>query len=270
MTLPNAIAMQLSVYIIDAFTSRLFHGNPAAVCPLDTWLPDALMQQIAAENNLAETAFLVPEGSGWRLRWFTPMEEIELCGHATLASAFVLAKLLPERTDFRFHTLSGELVVTRSGDRFTLDFPSRPLIPLADNQTLSVVLGVEVVASTSTAKNLIAELRDAHVVQTLQPDFGRILALGCHAVMVTARGIDCDFVSRFFAPKVGINEDAVTGSAHCSLVPYWSAKLGKQTLHARQLSARGGELFCELRGGRVLMSGHAVQFSEGRIFLPAP
>jgi PhzF family phenazine biosynthesis protein len=262
--------MTLPFYVVDAFTTRLFHGNPAAVCPLEAWLPDALMQQIAAENNLSETAFLVSQANGWRLRWFTPTVEIELCGHATLASAFVLAQLEPARTQFSFYTLSGELTVTRNGELFTLDFPARVLTPLPREQELAKILGTEVLAVTDAANTWITELRDADTVRQLKPDFRSILTLDCRALVITARGDDCDFVSRFFGPKVGVDEDPVTGSAHCGLVPYWSAKLGKHTLQARQLSARGGELLCELRGDRVLMSGHAVQYSAGRIRLPSP
>ena len=259
--------MQIPYYIIDAFTSRPFRGNPAAVCPLQAWLPDAVMQEIAAENNLSETAFLVPQGESWRLRWFTPVTEVDLCGHATLATAFVLSRLDGARTQFRFHTLSGELSVVRSGDLFTLDFPARTLVPLASSIQVADVLGTSVQSVTAAAGIWIAELANESSVRNLRPDFARLRTLDCRALCVTADGDDCDFVSRFFAPKVGIDEDPVTGSAHCGLVPYWSAKLGKRTLHALQVSARGGELWCELRGDRVLMSGHAVQYAEGRIQL---
>jgi PhzF family phenazine biosynthesis protein len=260
--------LALPLYVVDAFTSTLFGGNPAAICLLPDWLPTALMQTIAAENNLSETAFLVEEGNGWGLKWFTPKVEIDLCGHATLASAFMLAKLNPQQHEFRFHTLSGELIVTRSGDLFTLDFPRRELEPLSREQELSEKLGIQVVQVTRAGKTLMAELADANSVQHYQPDAAVIRALDCKGLVITARGDDCDFVSRYFAPAVGVDEDPVTGSAHCGLVPYWSAKLNKTTLHARQLSARRGELFCEYRGARVLMSGHAVQYSEGTIIVP--
>ena len=259
--------MQLAYFIIDAFTSQLFRGNPAAVCPLQAWLPDALMQQIAAENNLSETAFLVPQDNAWQLRWFTPKTEIELCGHATLATAYVLAQQDSSRSEFHFHTLSGELIVTRSGDLFTLDFPARKLASLSVEAQVAGMLGTAVHAVTEAAGIWIAELASEDAVCSLSPDFSRLRTLECRAVCVTARGKTCDFVSRFFAPKVGIDEDPVTGSAHCGLVPYWSRKLGKTTLHALQVSSRGGELWCELRGDRVLMSGRAVQYAEGRIFL---
>jgi PhzF family phenazine biosynthesis protein len=260
--------MNLPLYIVDAFTATLFRGNPAAVCPLTAWLPDALMQTLAAENNLAETAFLVPEASGWGLRWFTPQVEVDLCGHATLASAFILAQQHPAQTEFRFHTRSGELIVTRSRDLFTLDFPARELQTLPLNPALEAVLGARVLSLTNAARTWIVELDDEATVQTLQPDFRAALALECRALSVTARGQTCDFVSRFFAPKMGIDEDPVTGSAHCGLVPFWANRLGKKVLSARQLSARGGELQCELRGTRVLMSGYAVLYSTATIHLP--
>ncbi len=260
--------MNLPLYIVDAFTATLFRGNPAAVCPLAAWLPDPLMQTIAAENNLAETAFFVPEGSGWRLRWFTPKVEIDLCGHATLATAFVLARERPQQTEFRFQTRSGELVVTRKGELFTLDFPVRELQSLQLNPAVDAALGVRVLSLTHAARIWIAELPDAAAVLSLQPDFRALAALDCRAVSVTARGQACDFVSRFFAPKMGIDEDPVTGSAHCGLVPFWATRLGKNVLSARQLSARGGELQCELRGARLLMSGHAVLYSTATMHLP--
>lgn len=258
--------MQLPIYVVDAFTTRRFHGNPAAVCLLEAWLPETLMQNIAAENNLAETAFLVPQGEAWGLRWFTPLVEVDLCGHATLASAWVLARAQPQRTEFRFHTRSSELTVTRQAELFTLDFPARELETISPPATLQPALGVSCAAVTRAGKTWIAELADATEVQGCKPDFAGIAALECSALIITAPGSDCDFVSRFFAPKVGINEDAVTGSAHCGLVPYWSTRLGKTVLHARQLSQRGGELFCELRGDRVLMGGRAVLYSQGTIF----
>jgi PhzF family phenazine biosynthesis protein len=260
--------MNLPLYIIDAFTSTLFRGNPAAVCPLSAWLPESLMQAIAAENNLAETAFLVPAGNGWELRWFTPRVEVDLCGHATLATAFMLARERPAQTEFHFHTRSGELVVTRQGDVFTLNFPARELHSVALQPAVDAALGASVVALSSAAGSFIAELADESAVQNLQPDFKAIMALDCRGLIVTARGTSCDIVSRFFAPRVGIDEDPVTGSAHCALVPYWAPRLGKNKLAARQLSARGGDLQCELRGDRVLMSGQAVLYSTATLYLP--
>lgn len=260
--------MQIKQYVIDAFTPVPFHGNPAAVCLLPHWLADSLLQQIAAENNLAETAFLVRAGERWQLRWFTPLVEIELCGHATLASAFVLAGHLPDRKEFRFSTQSGELIVTREGELFTLDFPERTLQQIDAQHAVSAILGQPVQTVLLAAKTWIAVLANATSVRQLQPDFAAIKQLECRGLIITARGDDCDFVSRFFAPKMGIDEDPVTGSAHCGLVPYWSAVLGKTRLHARQLSPRGGELFCEYRQPRVLISGHAVQFASGHIEVP--
>lgn len=259
--------MIIPLYIIDAFTSTRFKGNPAAVCPLDEWLDETVMQNIAAENNLAETAFLVPHEDSWNLRWFTPKVEIELCGHATLASAFMLALDRPDTTEFRFNTLSGELVVTKSGDRYTLDFPVRQLLSVQLQQLLSACLGVDVLEVTRAGKTLIAELENEAVVATLKPDFANIATLDCSGLIVTARGESCDFVSRFFAPRLGINEDPVTGSAHCGLIPYWQQKLGNTVMVARQLSERGGELQCEIKGDRVLIGGSAVLYMHGTIFL---
>lgn len=259
--------MIIPLYIIDAFTSTRFKGNPAAVCPLESWLDDKVMQNIAAENNLAETAFLVPQGDSWNLRWFTPTVEIELCGHATLASAFMLALEFPEKNAFHFHTLSGELVVTKNGELYTLDFPVRQLLTVQLQPLLTACLGVDVLEVTRSGKTLIAELENEEIVRTLKPDFANISTLDCSGLIVTARGEGCDFVSRFFAPRLGINEDPVTGSAHCGLIPYWQRRLEKSVMLARQLSARGGELQCELKGDRVLISGNAVLYMHGTIFL---
>ena len=259
--------MIIPLYIIDAFTSTRFKGNPAAVCPLEEWLPPEVMQNIAAENNLAETAFLVPQGDSWDLRWFTPTVEIELCGHATLASAFMLALEFPDKKAFHFHTLSGELVVTKNGDLYTLDFPVRSLLNVQLQQLLAACLGVDVIEVTRAGKTLIAELENEQTVQTLKPDFANIATLDCSGLIITARGDTCDFVSRFFAPRLGINEDPVTGSAHCGLIPYWQQRLEKSVMVARQLSARGGELQCELKGDRVLIGGSAVLYMHGTIFL---
>lgn len=258
--------MSIPLYVVDAFTSKMFHGNPAGVCLLDAWLPDTTLEDIAAENNLPETAFLVPQWEGWHLRWFTPTVEIPLCGHATLASAFVLNMLHPERRQFDFHTLSGDLVVTCKDALFTLDFPARSLGQESDTEEVEKALGQSVVALTRAGTTLIAELQDEHAVQYFQPNLTRIAALDCSGLVITARGSQSDFVSRFFAPSIGIDEDPVTGSAHCGLVPYWSERLGKKHLHARQLSKRGGELFCNLREDRVLMSGYAVLYSRGEIY----
>ena len=260
--------MELNLYQIDAFTDQLFGGNPAAVCPLDSWLPEATMQAIAMENNLSETAFIVHETSGWRIRWFTPVTEVKLCGHATLASAWVYFNHL--QTDARqvvFDSLSGPLTVSRDGDRLTLDFPVRRAEPVVAPGVLAAALGctpLEVLANDDWLVLLDSE----QTVRGLQPDMGLLRKLERRGLMVTAAGSDCDFVSRFFAPKYGIDEDPVTGATHTALTPFWAERLGKSRLHARQLSARGGELFCELQGERVLISGYAAPYLRGVISLP--
>ncbi|WP_119460234.1 PhzF family phenazine biosynthesis protein [Rhodospirillaceae bacterium SYSU D60014] len=264
--------MEIAIYQIDAFTSRLFAGNPAAVCPLERWLPDEVMQAIAAENNLAETAFFVPkDGDAGRaafgLRWFTPTVEVPLCGHATLATGFVIATILaPGTENMRFETRSGPLEVTRRGDLFVLDFPARPPEPVATPPALSAALGLaprEVLAASS----YLAVFADEAEVAALAPDMAAIAALDRDGVIATAAGREVDFVSRYFAPAAGIPEDPVTGSAHCILTPYWAKRLGRSSLHARQISTRGGELFCEDHGARVTIAGRAVRYLEGRIFV---
>jgi PhzF family phenazine biosynthesis protein len=260
--------MKIPIYQVDAFTSRLFAGNPAAVCPLEAWLEDATMQAIAAENNLSETAFFVPCGDRFHLRWFTPAVEVDLCGHATLATAFVIfSHLSPERDAVAFDTQSGELVVRRDGDRLAMDFPARPPQPVRPHERLVDALGTqpdEVLAS----RDYLVVYHDQDQVRTLQPDMELVAGLDRFAVIVTAPSRDCDFVSRFFAPAQGVAEDPVTGSAHCTLVPYWSKRLRKSRLHARQLSARGGELFCEDLGERVQIAGHVVLYLKGEISVP--
>lgn len=259
--------MQLPIYQIDAFTSRVFGGNPAAVVPLATWLPDAVMQSIAAENNLAETAFFVARDDHYELRWFTPKVEVDLCGHATLATAHLLfSRLTPDAQRVRFTTKSGWLAVSRDGSRLALDFPSRPPVACPVPEELIAALGVQP-AAVLAARDYFVVLRSAEAVRALSPDMTRLAALDRFAVIVTAPGDDCDFVSRFFAPAQGIPEDPVTGSAHCTLIPYWSRRLGKISLLGRQLSERGGELFCEDLGERVAIAGHAVLYLEGTIHL---
>ena|ERR1051325_9420580 len=256
--------MKIPYFQVDAFTNKPFHGNPAGVCPLTNWLDDAAMQNIAAENNLSETAFFVPRGGDYELRWFTPTLEIDLCGHATLASAFILFSELGVRADaVRFHSKSGPLMVTRNGGVLTLDFPSRPPVPCAVPDALVRGLGKQPVEILK-ARDYFTVFASADEVRSLQPDFALLGALD-EKVIVTAPGVDCDFVSRFFAPTAGVPEDPVTGSAHCTLIPYWSQQLGKTKLFARQLSKRSGELFCELAGERVLIGGKAVLYSKGQI-----
>ncbi len=259
--------MEIDLYQIDAFTDTPFSGNPAAVCPLSNWLPEVTMQAIAAENNLSETAFIMREEKDWRIRWFTPVTEVRLCGHATLASAWVLFNHLEPGCDkVIFNSLSGPLPVTRNGDRLTLNFPVQRAEPVVAPGLLAAALGCtpqEVLAADDWLILLDSEQR----VRELRPDMGLLKQLEKRALMVTAAGSDCDFVSRFFAPKYGIDEDPVTGSAHTKLAPYWAERLGKPRLHARQLSARGGELFCEMRGERVHISGSAVPYLKGTITL---
>jgi len=260
-------ATRIPVYQVDAFASRLFTGNPAAVCPLERWLPDEQMQAIAAENNLAETAFFVPNGDGYHLRWFTPTVEVELCGHATLASAFViLNELTPQAKSVRFSTKSGKLVVTREGDLLSLDFPSLVAVEGEVYPGLISALGGRPEKVLAARDYLVVYATEAEL-RSLKPDMDALAKADRFAVIATAPGKDVDFISRFFAPAQGIPEDPVTGSAHCTLIPYWSARLGKKKLHAYQASTRGGELWCEDRGERVTISGKAVQFLEGTICL---
>jgi PhzF family phenazine biosynthesis protein len=261
--------MKLRLFQIDAFASRVFAGNPAAVVPLDAWLDDAVLQGIAAENNLSETAFLFGGEGNYEIRWMTPAAEVDLCGHATLASAWVVFnELEPGRSEVVFQSKSGPLRVTARGDRLALDFPSRPPEP-ADAQLgpLGDALG-RAPAAALAARDLMAVFEREDDVQALAPDMAKVAALDCTGVIATAPGSDCDFVSRFFAPAFGIPEDPVTGSAHCTLVPYWAKRLGKTSLTARQISLRGGELFCEDRGDRVEIAGHAVEYLEGTIKVP--
>jgi len=256
--------MRVPIYQVDAFTSEVFHGNPAAVCPLEDWLPDEVLQAIAAENNLSETAFFIPQSDAWSLRWFTPLTEVDLCGHATLAAAFVLFQRYPERAALNFHSRSGVLTVTRANDLLILDFPAWPPAPHAPLPALTEGLGRAPVELLK-ARDYLAVFASEDDVRALQPDMETLKRLVIRGVIATAPGRNCDFVSRFFAPTVGIPEDPVTGSAHCTLAPYWAERLGKRQLHARQISARGGELFCETHGERVSIAGRAVLYLEGSI-----
>ena len=258
--------MRLPIYQVDAFAERLFEGNPAAVVPLESWLPDATMQAIAAENNLAETAYFVPDGSDFALRWFTPTDEVPLCGHATLASAFVLMTILePGRTGVRFSTKSGVLSVSRAGDLFALDFPSRGLEVCDDGPAVAAAMGGKPVSVRLSVDRYMVLYEDAASVRALKPDLRALLAGTRGRAIATAPGDDCDFVSRFFAPAVGIDEDPVTGSSHCTLVPYWAERLGKTKLLARQVGPRGGTLHCEHAGERTIMAGEARLYLEGAI-----
>ena len=260
--------MTIPIYQVDAFTLGPFSGNPAAVCPLESWLDAATMQSIAAENNLAETAFIVASETGYDLRWFTPAIEVDLCGHATLAAGYVV--LNPLRVDLdavTFESVSGPLIVTRDGDRLSMDFPARPPAPVAVSQALSDALG-EAPSEVHLSRDVLAVYDDEATVRRLSPDQAKLLALDEGlGVIVSAKGESVDFVSRFFAPKAGIAEDPVTGSAHCTLVPFWAERLGRSRLVAHQVSPRGGELHCEHRGERVIMSGECSLFLTGNIHL---
>ncbi len=258
--------MRLPLYQVDAFSKRVFAGNPAAVCPLPEWLDDRTLASIAAENNLSETAFLLRRDAGdYDIRWFTPAVEVDLCGHATLASAWVVfERLEPGRASVRFHSKSGPLEVTRSGELLVLDFPARPPLRLGAAPALAEALG-DTPAEVWAARDVLALFDDEQRVRALRPDMARLAALPWFGVIATAQGRESDFVSRFFAPAKGVPEDPVTGSSHCTLVPFWAARLGRQRLSARQLSARGGELACELRGERVSLAGHAALYLEGTI-----
>ncbi|SEA09858.1 PhzF family phenazine biosynthesis protein [Microbulbifer marinus] len=265
--------MQLPIYQADAFTSSLFGGNPAALIPLQQWLADDLLQSIAAENNLAETAFTVPAVDGFELRWFTPTAEVPLCGHATLASAHLLWTELGYQSELlRFFTKSGELRVRRTGELIQMDFPAQAPAEIPLGPEYRAALGVEPLRALACAGNrdmMLLEFSDAAQVAALQPDMRAVAALPYRGVICTAAGdgFDCDFVSRFFAPAIGIDEDPVTGSAHTLLTPFWAEKLDKPDLSARQISPRGGELECELVGERVLMRGRAVTYLRGQISL---
>jgi len=257
--------MKIPIVQVDAFTSQVFRGNPAAICPLESWLDDQTLQSIAAENNLSETAFLVGGCGRYEIRWMTPAAEVDLCGHATLASAFVLfGDTEKARDEIVFTSKSGELKVRREGDLLTLDFPSRPPQPMTASEDLLEGLG-HPPREVWAARVYLAVFETENEVRALAPDFGRLARVDRFAVIATARGDRVDFVSRFFAPGKGIPEDPVTGSAHCTLIPFWSRRLGKKKLHALQVSPRGGELFCEDRGERVTISGRAVRYLQGTI-----
>jgi PhzF family phenazine biosynthesis protein len=259
--------MKIPIYQIDAFAEHVFEGNPAAVCPLREWLDDAVLQAVARENNLSETAFYVPEDEGYHIRWFTPVAEVDLCGHATLGTAYViLHELEPSLDRVTFRSRSGMLKVDRQDDMLAMDFPAQPPRPCDAPSMLAEALGrppLEILAS----EDYFAVLAKEEDVMTLEPDFNRLKELDRRGIIVTAMGNQADFVSRFFAPKLGIDEDPVTGSAHCALTPYWANRLGKSHLRAHQRSKRGGSLYCEDRGDRVLIAGKAVKYLEGHIII---
>jgi PhzF family phenazine biosynthesis protein len=261
--------------VIDVFTDKLFGGNPAGVCLLGNWLPDETLQHIASENNLSETAFLVKQDGYYDLRWFTPAMEVDLCGHATLASAFVLFEDAEKSADLiRFKTMSGMMAATRENDVYYLDFPARPVTPCPAYTTFEKALGVKPTA-TYKAMDFLVLVENEEALKSINPDFAALKQIKKEAgldndsfgVIVTAKGEDCDFVSRFFAPNLGIDEDPVTGRAHCSLIPYWSERLGKKAMTARQLSKRGGVIYCEDCEERVKIGGKAARYLKGEILL---
>lgn len=258
----------MKCYVVDAFAEHVFEGNPAGVCILEKWIPDETMQNIAAENNLSETAFAVKEGGEYRLKWFTPAAEIELCGHATLATAYVLAQFYePDAEQFTFHTLSGKLSVLRKRNLYEMDFPSRLPEPFTLTQDMVDALGVKPL-ETYLSRDLMFVLENEDQVRQLTPDFSKLKLLPDGlGVNVTAKGTAFDFVSRSFFPKLNVNEDPVCGSAHCNLIPYWAGRLGENELVARQLSKRGGTLYCHLDGERVKMSGTAVLYAEAELWI---
>lgn len=263
--------MDLTIYQVDAFSSELFGGNPAAVVPLDAWLPEDVMLNIAAENNLAETAFFVRNGDAFELRWFTPTVEVPLCGHATLATSHVIYNELGyEGESITFKTKQvGDLTVTRAGEKLVLDFPSYEMREIEPVEILRTAEFSPVRYFESQGNMLFLLMDSQRTVAELQPDMRKIESLPYQEIIVTAKGDDCDFASRMFAPKLGIPEDPVTGAIHCSLIPYWASELGKNELLARQVSKRGGELSCEFMGDRVKIGGNAVTYLKGEIYVEA-
>lgn len=257
----------MKYYVVDAFTDHVFQGNPAGVCVMEHWIPEDLMQRIAFENNLSETAFVVKEGAHYHIRWFTPTYEIDLCGHATLASSYIIHHFVePWLKEITFTSLSDKLKVEVEEERFILDFPTRRAKPIEIDPKLEILLGTKILEAY-LSRDLMVVVEDEETVKALQPDFEKLrnYPIG-EGVIVTAKGNkDWDFVSRCFYPQTGTNEDPVTGSAHCNLIPYWSERLGKVEMKAKQISSRGGELYCKLEGDRVKIGGHAVLYMEGNI-----
>jgi len=259
--------MEITLYQIDAFTGHVFGGNPAAVCPLHEWIGDSLMQKIAEENNLSETAFFVKRDNHYEIRWFTPAVEIELAGHPTLAASYVIFNYCNHSSStINFVSKSGELIVERDGDLIKMNFPVLEATRAKANDLLNRALGLEPV-ELYLSRDYLAVFKSQSDILSIDPDFGLLKKLDCLGIIVTAPGDEADFVSRCFAPAVGINEDPVTGSAHSTLIPYWSKRLKKDVLHAYQLSKRGGELFCRDLGGRVEIGGKAVPYLSGKIVI---
>lgn len=261
--------MELTLYQVDAFTKELFKGNPAAVCPLDNgWLPDQLMQAIAMENNLSETAFFFRSGHDFQLRWFTPAKEVQLCGHATLATAHVLYEHLGfDQPRITFHTLSGPLMVTRNGDWYTMNFPVDRARLVPTPKAISAALGLPIVETYIGREDYLVILESQRAVESANPDFRQFRKLESRGVIISAPGENADFASRCFYPSLGVDEDPVTGSAHTTLAPYWSQRLNKTELTAIQCSSRSGALRLRMLSERVEIGGQAITFSEGRIRL---
>ena len=257
--------MQLDIYQIDAFANKVFEGNPAAVCPLENWLSDELMQLIAVENNLAETVFFVPTDTGYHIRWFTPIREIDLCGHATLASAFVLFSILGyKQSKIIFSSKSGELVVNKNGQWIEMDFPAQPAKPCEMPKLITKAFKIPAIECLKSQDYIVVFANEDEVFNA-KPDMSALSQLDLRGVIITASGKNYDFVNRVFAPKYGINEDPVTGSAFTQLIPYWSDKFDKKELTAKQVSERGGEVHCTHLGSRVKISGKAVKYMVGSI-----
>jgi len=257
--------VKLPLYQIDAFAENAFEGNPAAICPLQEWLPDEVMQSIAEENNLSETAFFVATDQGFHIRWFTPVSEVDLCGHATLASAHVIFTYLDfEEATIRFESKSGLLTVVQNDGLLVMDFPSQVPSPCKTPDEICMAFQSTPVECLKSEDYIVVFDSEAEVVSA-QPDLGKLSKLDLRGIVITAKSSQYDFVARFFAPKYGINEDPVTGSAYTQLMPYWSKALGAKKLHAKQVSSRGGEIFCELAGDRVSIAGKAITYLVGEI-----
>ena len=253
------------MYQIDAFASKLFEGNPAAVCPSDKWLPDEIMQSIAAENNLSETAFFTPKGKGFHIRWFTPVSEIDLCGHATLAAAHLLFNILGYNKDkIEFDSKSGILTVTKNDGWLTMDFPAQPPVPCDIQEEIVQAFNITPIECLESEDFIVVFEREIDI-ELADPDFELLKKLDLRGVIITAKSSSYDFVARFFAPKYGIPEDPVTGSAYTQLAPYWTSKIGLKKFRVKQMSSRGGELTCEVVDDRVYISGKAIKYLEGRI-----
>ncbi|PCJ17555.1 MAG: isomerase [SAR86 cluster bacterium] len=257
--------MKLDIYQIDAFANKVFEGNPAAICPLQEWLPDDVMQALAAENNLSETAFFVPNGDSYDLRWFTPGTEVDLCGHATLASAYTLFEILDYvGEEIRFNTKSGVLTVARSGEYLRMNFPAQPPVPCETPSQIVEAFSQEPSECLKFA-DVIAVFDSEEAVREADPDMVLLEQIDCRGIIITAQAKDYDFIARWFGPRTGISEDPVTGSAFTQLVPYWAERLNKTSFSAKQVSQRGGEVQCELDGDRVIIAGKAVKYMQGTV-----